>query len=603
MAKKAELKSKNPPMRVPHQKGALGQDARNTNQVQTRKLLSQTRRQMRSQNLIQNPNQKLSRYHDERFEASGRMIVLWPLFADSDRLVDFVKRTKRRKSQRIANTHKKQKLDQLNEVDRATRSPSETRMFDTFDTVSLRRDDSDHVVVEGPVVTPTQPSQPEKENEHHENMNEAGVDDKEAGVAVPLDVDEVILEAAQPQGLSGIATEDAAEHTEIDPEPISIQIPFEYEAGAENKYAGADVVLEEAQPQLPVVIIPVQPEQASESEVEAPHNAVEEEKEPEKQSEVEPDPINVDNPFEPELTLKPWLNPDTETTDAKGTTDLTEEIITDVLLSMKQEDKGEEGNQELQPGDQEQCNTPEAAPASMEERCFIWATTENNNKYDTIFQLRGPNTLEAMREQVHRFQREVYCVPPEILIRMFETHGTNFMDKKTKKPVRFTDLKDKQFFQLLDKEKLRMSRVCNVLDQFRVWARAKSLIKKGSNTLQLRHIDVPKQPNPTDCGVYVMKWMETLDTHALSFAYTFKKTCMIEEWDQDQLDGFMEKIVAKVLLSEHNTLNFEAMNKSRTMTREAITEGRTKLGRRTKPSAALKSPFLNPSTVELEKKQ
>ncbi|MED6196102.1 hypothetical protein PIB30_044085 [Stylosanthes scabra] len=77
---------------------------------------------------------------------------------------------------------------------------------------------------------------------------------------------------------------------------------------------------------------------------------------------------------------------------------------------------------------------------------------------------------------------------------------------------------------------------------------------------------------------------------------------MVEEWDQDKLDGFREEIVAKVLLSEHNTLNFEAMNQSRTMTREAITKGRTKLGGQPKPSVALKSPFLNPSIAELEKK-
>ncbi|MED6106758.1 hypothetical protein PIB30_007418 [Stylosanthes scabra] len=59
------------------------------------------------------------------------------LSPDDDKLVDFVKRNKRRKSQRIANTHKKQRLDQINEGDGATRSPSKTRMFDTFDTVSL----------------------------------------------------------------------------------------------------------------------------------------------------------------------------------------------------------------------------------------------------------------------------------------------------------------------------------------------------------------------------------------------------------------------------------------------------------------------------------
>ncbi|MED6219765.1 hypothetical protein PIB30_038794 [Stylosanthes scabra] len=199
---------------------------------------------------------------------------------------------------------------------------------------------------------------------------------------------------------------------------------------------------------------------------------------------------------------------------------------------MNQEDQGQECNQNQQPEDQDQCNTADTAPASMEERCFIWATTENDNKYDTIFQLRGLNTLEAMRynfmtmapktcidmvmvsvvchvlnrEHVQMFQRDVYCVPPEIL---------------------------------------------------------------------LRPVNVPRQPNPTDCGVYVMKWMEYLDAATLSGAYTFNVRCMVEEWDQ--LDEFREKIVSEVLLSEHNTLNFEAMNQSKIVTREAITEGGTKL--------------------------
>ncbi|MED6180710.1 hypothetical protein PIB30_012862 [Stylosanthes scabra] len=130
------------------------------------------------------------------------------LSADDDRLVDFLKRNKRRKSERIANTHKKQKLDQINEGDGAIGAPSKTRMFDTFDTVSLGRDDSDHIVVEGPVVAPTQPSQPEKESLQHEdiptvddNIDEAGVEDKNAGLDVPSTVDEVVLEEAQPEPL------------------------------------------------------------------------------------------------------------------------------------------------------------------------------------------------------------------------------------------------------------------------------------------------------------------------------------------------------------------------------------------------------------------
>ncbi|MED6130701.1 hypothetical protein PIB30_003279 [Stylosanthes scabra] len=113
-----------------------------------------------------------------------------------------------------------------------------------------------------------------------------------------------------------------------------------------------------------------------------------------------------------------------------------------------------------------------------------------------------------------------------------------------------------------------------MLDQLRVWAGARSIIKANSNTLQLRPVDVPKQPNPTDCGVYVMKWMELHDTAAIAGAYMFKTRYAIEEWDQDQLDEFRREIVAKLLFSEHNTLRVEARNQVQSMSMESITEAR-----------------------------
>ncbi|MED6175096.1 hypothetical protein PIB30_075192 [Stylosanthes scabra] len=143
-----------------------------------------------------------------------------------------------------------------------------------------------------------------------------------------------------------------------------------------------------------------------------------------------------------------------------------------------------------------------------------------------------------------------------------------------------------------------------MLDQLRVWAGARSIIKANSNTLQLRPVDVPKQPSPTDCGVYVMKWMELLDTAAIAGAYMFKTRYAIEEWDQDQLDEFRREIVAKLLFSEHNTLRVEARNQVQSMSMKSITEARerAKSRRQTRPSAALKSPYRQPSTAELEKK-
>ncbi|MED6211611.1 hypothetical protein PIB30_075421 [Stylosanthes scabra] len=203
------------------------------------------------------------------------------------------------------------------------------------------------------------------------------------------------------------------------------------------------------------------------------------------------------------------------------------------------------------------------------------------------------------REQLDRFQKDVYCVPPEILIRMFETYGMNYLDKKTKMPYLVRQLKDQHYMELLDKDKLRRHSTwlyvldvdnkefyvvdsvfgtnssqqrnklhrfaCNILNQLRVWAGAPSLLKKQTIALQLQCVDVPKQPNPTDCGVYEMKWMELLDPVALSAAFTFKLQYSIEEWSQARLDEFRKEIISKLIMSEENTLSVEAINQASNM--------------------------------------
>ncbi|MED6210453.1 hypothetical protein PIB30_064261, partial [Stylosanthes scabra] len=199
----------------------------------------------------------------------------------------------------------------------------------------------------------------------------------------------------------------------------------------------------------------------------------------------------------------------------------------------------------------------EPTAEELKARCTAWATLMNDNKYDTIFQLRGPRTIEAMRynfmtmrpatcidiqmvsimchvlnrERVERFERDVYCVPPEILTRMFDTYGLNYLDKKTKMPYLVKQLKDhEEYVQLLDMQKLKSHSVlfapalysnhwwlyvldvqhkefyivdsmygiapnqnrnklhpfaCNVLNQLRVRAGAPSILKKGTIALQL----------------------------------------------------------------------------------------------------------------------
>ncbi|MED6121575.1 hypothetical protein PIB30_031439, partial [Stylosanthes scabra] len=348
------------------------------------------------------------------------------------------------------------------------------------------------------------------------------------------------------------------------------------------------------------------------------------------EEEHQDEPTTVVMPEDPEpcsLTPRPWLQPEVEGCATKGLTDSPDAMIMDVLLSINQggprssTQPTKDDNQDL--GDQ--CRTPDplqqhytTAPAKheLEARCAAWATLDNDNKYEPIFQLRGPRTIEAMRynfmtmrpvtyidiqmvsimchvlnrEPVQRFERDVYCVPPEILLfapALYSNHWWLYV----------LDVQHKEFY-IVDsvygiapnqmRNKLHRF-ACNVLNQLREWAGAPSILKKGTIALQLRCVDVPKQPNPTHCGVYVLKWMELLEAATLSGCYEFKVRYNLEEWGQDQLDGFRAEFVAKLILSDENTLRVEAVKQA------------TKMGRQARPSAALKSPYVQVSTAEIDK--
>ncbi|MED6129453.1 hypothetical protein PIB30_108094 [Stylosanthes scabra] len=195
------------------------------------------------------------------------------------------------------------------------------------------------------------------------------------------------------------------------------------------------------------------------------------------------------------------------------------------------------------------------------------------------------------REELPRFERDVYCVPPEILLFAPVVYSNHWW-------LYVLDVDNKEFY-IIDsvhginpnQQRAKLHRfVCNILNQIRVWAGAKSILKKGTISLQLRCVDVSKQPNPYDCGVYVMKWMELLDAATLSGCYAYKVRYSLDEWGQDKLDGFRREIVSRLIFSKENTLRVDAISQV------------NKMGRQTKPSAALQSPYVQVSTAELEKR-
>ncbi|MED6222135.1 hypothetical protein PIB30_061484 [Stylosanthes scabra] len=134
-----------------------------------------------------------------------------------------------------------------------------------------------------------------------------------------------------------------------------------------------------------------------------------------------------------------------------------------------------------------QFQTPQPAQRlnirnELHDRVAIWATVPtDDNEYESIFKLSEPKFLEAITyqfmsmrpgqyidiqvvsimchtlnmEQSGRFQKQVYCIPPEILTRMLRTHSHNWMDKKKRKPHDIGTMKNHEEYKgYLDKDKL-----------------------------------------------------------------------------------------------------------------------------------------------------
>ncbi|MED6220361.1 hypothetical protein PIB30_044106, partial [Stylosanthes scabra] len=173
-----------------------------------------------------------------------------------------------------------------------------TRMFDSFDTVSLRRDESDNVAVKGPGVVPSEPPH-EATEVLPENTTDAG-EKNNTEVEVPhipesVEQEEPQHEEPQPEPLIVI----------IDQPPKSSDVVVDVPPLAEEDIQGAT----DLEPLT--VVMPLQSEQQPE-----PGRTSEE------TTEVEPEPntMNIPMELEPELTLRPWLQDEAGTSAEKEPT-------------------------------------------------------------------------------------------------------------------------------------------------------------------------------------------------------------------------------------------------------------------------------------------
>ncbi|MED6206767.1 hypothetical protein PIB30_029854 [Stylosanthes scabra] len=126
----------------------------------------------------------------------------------------------------------------------------------------------------------------------------------------------------------------------------------------------------------------------------------------------------------------------------------------------------------------------------------------------------------------------------------------------------------------------------NILDQLRIWAGAPSIFDEGSCSLLPRYVNIPGQPNETDCGVFVMKWMELIDPTGLAASCEANKGYNIDKWAEPKLEEFKKQIVAKIMLSKNNEKRIETIRLLNEM-------------RNIRPAAVLRSPYVQVSSADL----
>ncbi|MED6145836.1 hypothetical protein PIB30_028822 [Stylosanthes scabra] len=270
--------------------------------------------------------------------------------------------------------------------------------------------------------------------------------------------------------------------------------------------------------------------------------------------------------------------------------------------------------------------------ADMEKRVAIWGTIpKGDNEWLPVFKLKGDKYLEALRYQFKsmeptkyvdiqvvsimcyilnrtprdRYQNLIYCVPLEILQRMFEKFEHKWRDAKTRKPHEISTLLNiDEYLSFLEKDRLMDRRflfapilfsqhwwlyildvqkkhlfvldsknvvsptpertemgkfASNILDQLLRWASKGSMFKKGHTCLMSMYINIPQQPNDYDCAIFVMKWMEELDPTILRDCHAGTREHNIPPWNSAELEKFRKKIVSNILLSPENTMRMDVV--------------------------------------------
>ncbi|RYR36390.1 hypothetical protein Ahy_A09g041351 [Arachis hypogaea] len=223
-------------------------------------------------------------------------------------------------------------------------------------------------------------------------------------------------------------------------------------------------------------------------------------------------------------------------------------------------------------------------------------TKDSSNEYDTIFVLKREALYEGLREyfmslmpknkcmprihsmilnqiKVRHYQEQVYIVPLDIVNFILETHGVDYTDKTTNKTYRFdidqyahhrqfldkrklashpflthwwlwiADVNKKKFYVLepinkpkkdIPESRVKLNKFVGlIISQRRVYAGTEPLMEDRLRE-KAEYIPLNGQRTNYDCGIYMMKWLETIDPRKIKSGKRYK----YKAWTQEEIDDF-----------------------------------------------------------------
>ncbi|RYR45682.1 hypothetical protein Ahy_A07g031489 [Arachis hypogaea] len=251
-------------------------------------------------------------------------------------------------------------------------------------------------------------------------------------------------------------------------------------------------------------------------------------------------------------------------------------------------------------------------------------------KSDIESQIVSAICLILNQKNEKRFQEQIYCLPPDIVSMALSDHPKGeFISPKTKKEFRMEAYPS--FIPFIDRKKLTSHPYwkCQILDPLHkkapsderkdinkftvyfvscvgcilsiqlgvscpfirgyVFSRLITYaggepLAKGENEKKIKasYVKISGQKTSYDCTIYVMKWLELIESENIK-----KGKYEWDNWPQEEVDHYRVEYASRILFSEMNKQRDRAIRES-----SAI--------RLLKPSSVLLSPFCQINSADIE---